>query len=47
MQYDKGLMNDTYSFHSPVLNVERRTGHTIINAVDYVDVKSVGGVSRD
>jgi hypothetical protein len=39
-------MNDTYSFHSPMLDVKVRTGHTIINAVDSVDVKSAGGSSR-
>jgi hypothetical protein len=38
-------MNDTYSFHSPMLDVEVRKGHTIISAVDSVDVKNVGGSS--
>jgi len=36
-------MNDTYFIHSPMLNVEVETGHTIINAVDSVDVKNEGG----
>ena len=41
--YDKGLMNDTYSIHSPMLDVEVKTGHTIIDEVDSVGVKNVGG----
>jgi hypothetical protein len=40
-------MNDTDSIHSLMLDAEVRTGHTIINAVDSVDVKNVGGSSRD
>jgi hypothetical protein len=40
-------MNDTSSIHSPMSDVKVRPGHTIINAVDSVDVKNVGGSSRD